>query len=38
MSEDAEVFMPYAVQSTGRTMFQMFTEQRLLGVGKQETV
>jgi hypothetical protein len=36
MAEDAEVFMPYAVQSGGKTMFRMFSEQRLLGAGKRE--
>jgi hypothetical protein len=33
MAQDAEVFMPYAVQQGGKTMFAMFTEQRLLGAG-----
>jgi hypothetical protein len=33
MAQDAEVFMAYAVQQSGKTMFQMFSEQRLLGTG-----
>ena len=33
MVQTAEVFMPYAKQSDGKTMFQVFSEQRLLTAG-----